>query len=158
MSVKLLGACVFVVAASACATHTPPPSTTPDGAAATQQPAANHNRDIITQAELQAPGIPGLSVLEAIQSLRPQYLVVRGQHELPAGQVSDGANGTKQINDNESGKVHVSIDGGRIGPLDDLSNIRAGTVREIRYMNAVAAHQKFGGAAREGPVIYIVVM
>jgi hypothetical protein len=157
MSVKLLGACVFVVAASACATHTPPPSTSLDGAAGTQT-AANHNRDIITQAELQSPDVAGMSVLEAVQSLRPQYLVVRGQHDLPAGQVADGANGTKQINDNESGKVHVSIDGGRIGPLDDLANIRAGTVKEIRYLNAVAAHQKFGGAAREGPVIYVVVM
>ena len=51
-----------------------------------------------------------------------------------------------------------SIDGSRIGPLDDLAKIRASTIKEIRYLNPVAAHQRFGGAAREGPVILVVSM
>ena len=155
MSARSLGASVLTVAAIGCAKHTPAPAAE-GGAATTQQ--ATRNRDVITHEELQAPAIVGLNVLEAVRSLRPQYLTVRGQLQLPAGQVSDGKNGTVQINDNESGKVHCSIDGGRVGPLEDLANIRANTIKEIRYLNPVAAHQKFGGASREGPVIYVVSM
>ena len=158
MSARTLGTSLLAVAAIGCAKHNAPASPTPEGCAATTQQSTNRNRDVITHDELQAPGVVGLSVLEAVRSLRPQYLAVRGQHELPAGQVSDGKNGSMQINSNESGKVHSSIDGARIGPLDDLANIRASTIKEIRYLNPVAAQQRFGGSAKEGPVILVVSM
>src|ERR1051325_2643813 len=151
MSARTLGTSLLAVAAIGCAKHNAPAdSPTPEGGAANAQQAPNRNRDVITHEELQAPGVVGLDVLEAVRSLRPQYLVVRGQHELPAGQTSDGKNGSKSVNDFESGKVHSSIDGGRVGPLDDLTKIRANTIKEIRYLNPVAAHQRFGGAAKEG--------
>src|ERR1043165_9833762 len=158
MSARTLGTSLLAVAAIGCAKHNAPASPTPEGGAATTQQSTNRNRDVITHDELQAPGVVGLSVLEAVRSLRPQYLAVRGQHELPAGQVSDGNNGSKSINDFESGKVHSSIDGARLGPLEDLANIRANTIKEIRFLNPVAAQQKFGGSSKEGPVILVVTM
>jgi hypothetical protein len=158
MSARLLGTCLIAVAASACAKSTLRPSSSLTPADSASQQGRNRNRDLITHAELQAPGVVGMSVLEAVQSLRPQYLVVRGQHSLPAGQMPDGANGSKQINDDESGKVHTSIDGGRIGPVSDLSNIRATTIKEIHYLNPAAAQLKFGSTSREGPVILVVTM
>jgi hypothetical protein len=158
MSARTLGTSLLAVAAIGCAKHNAPASPTPEGGAATTQQSTNRNPDVITHDELQAPGVVGLSVLEAVRSLRPQYLAVRGQHELPAGQVSDGNNGSKSINDFESGKVHSSIDGARLGPLEDLANIRANTIKEIRFLNPVAAQQKFGGSSKEGPVILVVTM
>jgi hypothetical protein len=161
MSTRLLGTlgtCLIAVAASACAKSTPSPSSSLAPADSASQQGRNRNRDIISHDELQAPGVMSMSVLEAVQSLRPQYLVVRGQHSLPAGQMADGANGSKQTNDDESGKVHVSIDGGRIGPLTDLSAIRANAIKEIHYLNPAQAQLRFGTTSREGPVILVVTM
>jgi hypothetical protein len=143
VSTKILSACVLMAAASACAKQAPPPQSPQPGGSAEQQAAPNRNRDMITNDELQAPGIVGLSVLDAVRSLRPQFLTVRGLHS---------------PNDDESGKVHSSIDGNKVGPLDELSVIRASTVKEIRYLNPAAAHQKFGPAAHEGPVILVTIM
>ena len=154
MSTKILSACVLVAAASACAKHAPPPSSPDPGTTApSQQAAPSRNRDVISHEELQAPAIAGLSVLDAVKSLRPQFLTVRGLNTVPA----KDANGV-QLVDQESGKVHSSVDGNKVGPLDELSSIRASTVKEIRYLNPAAAHQKFGGAAREGPVILVTLL
>ncbi len=153
MSTKILSACVLMAAASACAKQGPPPQSPQPGGSAEQQAAPNRNRDLITHDELQAPGVVGLSVLDAVRSLRPQFLTVRGLNTLPA----KNANGVP-LTDDESGKVHSSIDGNRVGPLDELSVISASTVKEIRYLNVAAAHHKFGSASREGPVILVVIM
>jgi hypothetical protein len=161
MSTRLLGTlgtCLIAVAASGCAKSAPSPSSSVAPADAAPQQGRNRNRDIISHDELQAPGVISMSVLEAVQSLRPQYLVVRGQHGLPAGQTPSGVNGSKQINDNEPGSVHISIDGGRIGPLSDLSALRANAIKEVHYLNPAQAQLRFGGASREGPVILVVTM
>ena len=165
VSARTLYAGLFLVAGSACAKHyTPAATPSPDAAPATQS--AARNRDVITHDELQAPGVVGMSVLEAVRSLRPRFLTVRGLNTLPvmdcpgAGQPCTprlGPNGMP-LTDDESGKVHSSIDGTRVGPLDDLSAINARNVKEIRYLDVPAAHQKFGNASREGPVILVVTM
>jgi hypothetical protein len=78
--------------------------------------------------------------MEVIRSKRPHFLIERGKNA---------------HSDDDAGKVHVSIDNGRILPLAELENIHAGSVIEVRYMNPAQAMQKFGGAAREGPVIVV---
>ena len=87
------------------------------------------------------------NVLEVVQALRPSFLSVRGTHNVAS------AGG-----DAESGKVHASIDGNKVVALDELRGIQASTIKEIRYLNPSAAMQKFGGGAREGPVILITTM
>jgi hypothetical protein len=99
------------------------------------------NRDVITSAELSAPGLRALSVLEAIRQLRPQFLSVRGKNSQ---------------SDPEAGKVHASIDYGSIIPVDDLSQMHVNAIIEVRFLNAGAAMQKFGGTAHEGPVIVVL--
>jgi hypothetical protein len=142
VSAKTLWACVLLLAASACAKN-PSPS---DSGAAT--PASARSRDVIARDELLAPGVAGLSVLDAVRSLRPQFLTVHA-----AGTVY--VPGTI---DDEAGQVHSSLDGSKVGPLNDLATIRASTVKEIRYLNAAAAHEKFGQAAHQGPVIVVTMM
>jgi hypothetical protein len=152
MSAKTLCAGVFLVAAGACAKHNVPAGTASMDAAPVSQSSAR-NRDVITHDELQAPGVVGMNVLEVVRALRPRFLTVRGLNTLPTKDVNGNP-----FSDDESGKVHSSIDGTKVGPLDQLTTIRASTIKEIRYLDVPAAHQKFGSASREGPVILVVTM
>lgn len=163
MSISRFSLCVLAVTASACGGSGSTPKTQPapvaDGAILTpssSEPAVNRNRDLITEQELMAPQIVGLTVLEAVKNLRPQYLTERGKNTAPAKAGND-PNGA-QLTDDEAGKVHVSIDGNRVVSVGELSNIRANTIKEIRFLNMAQAHQKFGTAAREGPVILVTTM
>jgi hypothetical protein len=142
---------LVLAAATACASHSSPSAT--GGSASQTAVPATRNRDIITVDELHAPAVSGLSVLEAVKTLRPHFLTVRGLNTVPAKD-ADG----RQVTDQESGKVHVSLDGNKIVALEELNGIRAGTVIEVRYLNPSAAMQKFGGTAREGPVILVKTM
>jgi hypothetical protein len=152
MQTKPISALVLLAAIGACAGNSPPDtgSTVVQSAAAST---ARVDRDLITQQELSTSSVSGLSVLEAVKTLRPHFLTVRGLHTVP---IKD-ANGT-QVVDEEAGKVHAAIDGNKIVALDELNGIRAGTVFEVRYFNAGAAMQKFGATAREGPVIFVKTM
>jgi hypothetical protein len=153
MRIRALGT-LAILAGGGCAK----PATIPaDGPSATQASApANRNRDLITRDELSAPSISGMTVLDAVRSLRPQYLSVRGQNTMPAKE-NNNPDG-RQIVDQESGKVHASIDGVKVVPVEELSSLRAGTVVEVRFLSPAAAMQRFGGAARQGPVILVKTM
>jgi hypothetical protein len=130
---------VLLSVAGACASSAANPSPAPAGQ---EQAPAGRNRDLISQDELSAdPGLRSLSVLEVVRTLRPHFLSERGVH--------------KSESDPEAGKVHVSIDNGRIVPLSELNGIHAGAVIEIRYLSSAQAMQKFGGAAHQGPVIAV---
>lgn len=93
--------------------------------------------------ELSDPARRADNVLELIRALRPNFLADRGK---------------QSKEDLESGKVHASIDGSGVVPLEVLRDIRVSAVVEVRYLNAAAAMQKFGGAAHQGPVIVVRTM
>jgi hypothetical protein len=134
-----------------------PASIPADGPSATQAATpVNRNRDIITRDELTSPNVSGLTVLDAVRSLRPQYLSVRGQNTMPAKE-NNNPDG-RQLVDQESGKVHASIDGVKVVAVEELASLRPGTVVEVRFLSPAAAMQRFGGAARQGPVILVKTM
>jgi len=97
-----------------------------------------------------------MTVLDAVRSLRPQFLTVRGLNTMAAKE-NNNPDG-KSLTDQESGKPHASYDGNKIVPLEELSSLRAGSVAEVRFLNPAAAMQKFGGSARNGPVILVKTM
>ena len=141
MSIKVLIACGLIVATTACAAKAPV-SGSRDEARAT----ATRNRDLISQEELSAdPSLRAQSVLDVVRALRPHFLNDHGTSSLGAGGMSDP----------EAGKVHVSIDNGRIVGLSELRSMHANEVLEIRYLNSGQAMQKFGSTARQGPVILV---
>lgn len=151
---------IALIAAGACASKSASTSPTASGAAAggataTQQAAepTNRNRDLITRDELTKPSVVNMTVLDAIRSLRPHFLSVRGTNTVPAKNAAG-----QQVVDQESGKVHASIDGNKIVPIEELQGIRAGNVTEVRFLSIAAAMQKFGGTARNGPVILVKTM
>ena len=142
MSSKILCVCLLIVATSACAAKAPASGSSDDVRAP-----STRNRDLITQQDLAAdPTLRAQSVLEVIRSLRPQFLNDHGTNTMQATGMSDP----------DAGKVHVSIDNGRIVPLSELSTMHANDMLEIRYLNVAQAMQKFGTAARQGPVILVI--
>jgi hypothetical protein len=52
--------------------------------------------------------------------------------------------------------VRVSINGGSLGPLTDLERVRTANIKEIRYLTATDAAQRFGTSSQAGPVILVV--
>ena len=137
MSAKTLCACVQIALASACAAKAPVSGSSDEATAP-----APRNRDLITQADLEAdPSLRAQTVLEVVRALRPHFLNERGT--------------TLPYADQEAGKVHASIDNARIVSVSELSGMHANDVVEIRYLNAAQAMQKFGIAARQGPVILV---
>lgn len=141
MKMRILCACVLVAGSAACAAKAPSSAST-DG---TRAP-SGRNRDVITQEDLAAdPSLRAQSVIDVVRSLRPHFLNDRGSNSLGAGGSSDP----------EAGKVHASLDGGRVIPLSELIGMHANEVIEIRYLNEGQAMQRFGTAARQGPVIVV---
>lgn len=135
VSARALYACALL-AVVACASGA-------SGRSAIPPSSAGRDRDVITQEEVVDAKLGAQSVLDVVRSLRPHFLNVRG---------------TNSHSDDEAGKVHASIDGGRIIALSELGLIHASMALEIRYLTPAAAMQKFGGAAREGPVILVKTM
>ena len=110
-------------------------------ATTTSGPTGRLQRDVITHAELSDPTIRDLTVLEVVRRLRPSFLADRGvqSKETP-----------------ESGRVHASVDGIAVLPLDELQSIPVSAISEIRYLNPGAAQLKFGMRAYAGPVILVL--
>jgi hypothetical protein len=128
--------CGFLAVAVACAANTPA-STTSEGP-------RTRNRDLITQDDLAAdPSLRAQTVLEVIRALRPMYLNDRGTNTMATG------------GDPEAGLVHASVDNGRIVSVSELSGMHGNEIIEVRFLNVAQAMQKFGSAARQGPVILV---
>ena len=145
VSMRLLGTCLALAACAACAA-----CASGNKGARAESGTIHRDRNVITQEELADPAVSGRNVLEAVRSLRPQFLTVRGTHTLP-----DTATSRQGMVDQEAGKVHASLDGSKIVSVEELAGINANTVVEIRFLNPAQAMQRFGGAAREGPVILV---
>ena len=107
------------------------------GSTATQQSRPRTSRDVITAEELAT--IDAQTALQAIQRLRPNFLQTRG-----------GA--SMSIN---SGPVDivVYVDQTRMGGPSSLSQIPVTEIREIRYLNATDATQRYGTGHGAGAII-----
>lgn len=130
---KRVYASTLLVVAMACA-----------GSAATNDPGttvgAGRNADVITAAELADPAIASGDALEAVQRLRPRFLMTRG---------------TVSAKNSSAGTTHVSVDGGPLLPVDALSRLRPSQIAEIRYLSSSDAAQRFGTNAGSGGVIVV---
>ena len=96
------------------------------------------------------------SVYEVVKVLRPQYLNDRGSHGIPySGTGGTDADKARLVVDPGQGRVHASIDYGKVISVDELKQMHVNSAVEIRYLSPAQAMQKFGGAALEGPVIVV---
>jgi hypothetical protein len=102
--------------------------------------ANSRNSDVITAEELAEPSVASVDAYEAVQRLRPRFLMTRG------------AVSAKNAN---AGSVHISVDGGPLLTVDNLSRLRPSQIAEIRYLNSSDAAQRFGTNAGSGGVIMV---
>jgi hypothetical protein len=130
---KRLYSSMLLVAAMACASSSAAsdPGTTVG---------AGRNADIISAAELADPAVASGDALEAVQRLRPRFLMTRGA--ISAKNAS-------------AGSTHVSVDGGPLLGVEQLSRLRPSQIAEIRYLNSSDAAQRFGTNAGSGGVILV---
>lgn len=144
MTTRMLWACLLAGAASACSARPPVAGSTDE-----RRTVPARNRDLIVQDDLDAdPSLRAQSVLEVVRALRPHFLADHGSNSLSASALSDA----------DAGKVHVSIDNGRIVTVSELVAMHANQMLEIRYLSVAQAMQRFGTAARQGPVILVTTM
>ena len=97
-------------------------------------------QSVLTNEEMTQAGVLGLSVFEAVQRLRPGFLIDR-----TAGRRAS------------TRPIQVSVNGGQMGAISALNVIPASTVAEIRYLTFGEASQRFGSRAI-GPVILVTLM
>ena len=128
-------ASALILMATACASG----SGTASGAeGAPERPVVN--QDVITAAELAEPGVASGDALQAVQKLRPRFLMARGQ---------------MSVKNTTAGSVHISVDGGSLQSVDQLSRYLASQIAEMRYINSTDATQRFGSTAGSGAVILV---
>ena len=96
------------------------------------------NPNVLAEAEIARGAASQGTVYDAIQRLRPQFLQTRGKPESTS-----------------EPSILVSIDGGSLTRVDALHSISAAKVREVRYLNASEALERFGLLAKSGPVILV---
>jgi len=141
---------LVVLALLAAGTAAAPAAAQDSATKVTKTASGKRDRNLISHEELSAPDLQAQSVLEVIRRLRPNFLNVRGAQSCLGTSCSKA--------DIESGKVHASVDGNPVVSLSEISTMHVSNVIEIRYLDAGAAMQKFGGSAHEGPVILIKTM
>ena len=125
----------FFLVAVACSSN-PSPATGAGGTAT----APVLNQDVITAAELADATVQSGDALQAVQRLRPRFLMARG---------------ASSSQNRSAGSVHVSIDGGPLLTVDNLSRYSPSSILEIRYINATDAAQRWGTVAGSGGVILV---
>ena len=129
---------VFLLAISsfavvACASGSGGSSTsTQAGAPSSNRTRSNPN--VITAEDLAKVDVS--DALQAIQRLRPQFLQTRGT--------------TSFQNPSE---VVVYVDGSRLGNTSTLRDIPANEVKEIRYLSATEATQRYGTGHASGAIV-----
>ena len=122
----------LLVLVAACSSNPVPGADPGAGAVATSR-----KSDVITADELADPTVSMGDALEAVRHLRPGFLMTRG---------------ASSIRNTTAGTVHVSVDGGSLITVDNLSRLRPNQIAEIRYLSAADAAQRFGASAGSGGV------
>lgn len=125
--VVVLSLAAIVLAACASAPSSSGASTTPSR--------VRGSRDVITADELASIDVQ--NALQAVQRLRPNFLRAQGPTSITQGQQS----------------VVVYVDNARMGGPEALEQIPITDVKEIRYLNATDATQRYGTGHTAGAIV-----
>ena len=134
MRARVLMAALVVAVSSGC-------SSSGSSNKATGAPhAPSRQQDVITAAEIAERAAEASNALQIVQKLRPQMLASRGRFS-PADSSEAGA------------LPRVVVDGVAYGPIENLANLNAISVGEIRYLNATDATTRFGTGYVGGVIV-----
>lgn len=115
---------------------------------------------------LAAPALEGIGIsnaYEAVQSLRPEWLVIRGARSLAAGTDPirvDGTGAGVQITGStplisEAATIQVYVNGVNVGGIASLSTINVLTVQDMYFFDAAAATMRWGEGNPHGAILVI---
>jgi hypothetical protein len=134
MRARVLMAAVLIAVSSGC-------SSSGSSSSATGAPRApSRQQDVITAAEIAERAADASNALQVVQKLRPQMLTTRGRFS-PADSSDAGA------------RPRVVVDGVAIGQVENLVNVNAISVMEIRYISATDATTRFGTGYVGGAIL-----
>ena len=134
MRVRVLMAAVLIAVGSGC-------SSGGSSSSATGAPRApSRQNDVITAAEIAERAADASNALQVVQKLRPQMLTTRGRFS-PADSSDAGA------------RPRVVVDGVAYGQVENLVNVNAISVMEIRYISATDATTRFGTGYVGGAIL-----
>jgi hypothetical protein len=134
MRARALMAAVLIAVSSGC-------SSSGSSSSATGAPRApSRQQDVITAAEIAERAADASNALQVVQKLRPQMLTTRGRFS-PADSSDAGA------------RPRVVVDGVAIGQVENLVNVNAISVMEIRYISATDATTRFGTGYVGGAIL-----
>lgn len=122
---QVLAVAAVLLVSSACA---PLPSGTSSGVPATR------DRNYITQDEIR--GAASTTALDAVRALRPAWLVKRGPQSV-----------------SYEADIVVYLGRARMGGVQALSEIAAGTVTSLEFLDPAAANYRFGAGHPYGAII-----
>lgn len=105
-------------------------------AAGTTNSSSTSSSDVITQEDLEE--LERLTVYQAVQRLRPQWLRARGVDSFE-----------------QSNEVVVYIDGTRMGGVGELRRLNATQVAEIRHLDSRQATTQFGSGHPSGAILVL---
>jgi len=124
MRARVLMAAVVVAIGSGC-------SSSGGGMAAGTSHGPSRQQDVITAQEIAERAADASNALQIVQKLRPSMLATRGRFS-PADSSEAGA------------RPKVVVDGVAFGAIENLANVNAVSVGEIRYIGATDATTRFG--------------
>ena len=134
MRARVLMAAILIAVSSGC-------SSSGSSSSATGAPRApSRQQDVITAAEIAERAADASNALQVVQKLRPQMLTTRGRFS-PADSSDAGA------------RPRVVVDGVAIGQVENLVNVNAISVMEIRYISATDATTRFGTGYVGGAIL-----
>jgi hypothetical protein len=102
--------------------------------------APSRQQDVITEAEISARAADASNALQVVQKLRPQMLHGRGRFS-PAD------------SSEASTLPRVVVDDVAYGPIQNLANLNAIAVREIRFISAADATTRWGTGYPGGVIL-----
>ena len=137
MRIGVATAALVVAVGSGCSSG----GSKPSAAAAPHAP--SRQQDVITDAEIASRAAEASNALQVVQKLRPQML--RGRGRLSAAD----SLGTGTL-------PKVVVDDVAFGPIENLANINAVGVKEIRFVSAADATTRWG-TGYPGGVIFVAM-
>lgn len=113
------------------------------GAGAGAPHAPSRQQDVITDAEIASRAGEASTALQVVQKLRPQMLRGRGRFSV----ADSSSTGTLP---------KVVVDDVAFGPIENLANVNAMAVKEIRFFSAADATTRWG-TGYPGGVIFVAM-
>jgi hypothetical protein len=118
------------------------------------------------RAHLAAPALEGIGLnnaYDAVASLRPEWLVIRGARSLVAGtdpvRVEGTGTGVTITGStpliSEAGTIQVYVNGVNVGGIASLSTINVFNVRDMYFFDAAAATMRWGEGNPHGAILVI---